>query len=214
LPPKLLRALQDGEIQRLGSDRQHRVNVRIVAATNRDLKQEVAAGRFRADLYYRLSVYPLRVPPLRERDRDVLLLAGRFLQRCERRLGLRSVRLDQAARTWLREYEWPGNVRELEHALSRAAVKVLSVGQRREPIIELSAQDLGAELQPKAVAAHAALIDPVASDVTLNEALDRYRRELIENRLREHDGHFATTARSLGLDRGNFHRLLKRLDLR
>src|SRR5690606_36164834 len=99
---KLLRALQSGEVQRLGCDRTHRVDVRLVAATNRDLKQEVLAGRFRIDLYHRLSVYPLLVPPLRERGDDVLLLAGCFLERSQRQLGLRGVRLSHAARKWLR----------------------------------------------------------------------------------------------------------------
>src|SRR5690606_30110229 len=98
---KLLRALETGEIQRIGSDRQHRVSVRLIAATNRDLKQEVASGRFRADLFHRLSVYPLVVPPLRERGDDRLLLAGYFLERCRRQLGLRGLRLDRSAREWL-----------------------------------------------------------------------------------------------------------------
>jgi anaerobic nitric oxide reductase transcription regulator len=214
LQPKLLRALQDGEIQRLGSDRHHRVNVRVIAATNRDLKQEVAAGRFRADLYYRLSVYPLVVPPLREREGDVLLLAGRFLQRCERRLGLRGVRLDHSARAWLREYHWPGNVRELEHALSRATVKAVSAGRSRERIIELSAEDLDTGARARSIITSETRIDAIARDATLQEALDSFRRELIEDRLRAHGGHLAATARSLGLDRGNFHRLLKRIGLR
>ena len=214
LQPKLLRALQNGEIQRLGSDRHHRVNVRVIAATNRNLKEEVAAGRFRADLYYRLSVYPLMVPPLRERGGDVLLLAGSFLQRCERQLGLRGVRLDPAARAWLRRYDWPGNVRELQHALSRATVKALSRGQHRDRIIELSAQDLGAEPRTVTLPASASHIEPAAGNIPLQEAIEQYRREIVARRLREHDGHLAATARSLGLDRGNFHRLLKRMGLR
>lgn len=214
LQPKLLRALQNGEIQRLGSDRHHRVDVRLIAATNRNLTDEVAAGRFRPDLYHRLSVYPLVVPPLRERGRDVLLLAGRFLQICERRLGLRGLRLNRGASEWLLQYAWPGNVRELQHAISRAAVRALANGQSRERIIELDLQLLGAEQPP---AAHEALF--AASQIssgteTLQDALDRYRREIIESRLREHGGRLTPAARSLGMDRGNFHRLLKRLGLR
>jgi anaerobic nitric oxide reductase transcription regulator len=214
LQPKLLRALQNGEIQRVGSDRHHRVDVRVIAATNRNLKEEVMAGRFRADLYHRLSVYPLVVPPLREREQDAVLLAGAFLQRCERRLGLRGVRLAKSARDWLSGYSWPGNVRELEHAISRAVVKALSSGQTRERIIELQAQHLGAERLAPTPAVPAALEAQVASSLPLQDALEQYRREIITTRLREHDGNLSATARSLGLDRGNFHRLLTRLGLR
>lgn len=123
LQPKLLRVLQEGELQPLGSDRVVSVNVRVIAATNRDLEAEVAAGHFREDLYHRLSVYPLRVPPLRERGRaDLLALAGTFLEHNRTRLGLGNLRLTPAAERLLCDYPWPGNVRELEHCLSRAAL--------------------------------------------------------------------------------------------
>jgi anaerobic nitric oxide reductase transcription regulator len=122
---KLLRVLQSGEVQRPGSDRLLRVDVRVLAATNRDLAAEVAAGRFRADLYHRLSVYPLRVPALRERGRDVLALAGGFLEENQHRLGTRNLRLTPAAKAWLLQQPWPGNVRELEHVISRAALRVV-----------------------------------------------------------------------------------------
>src|SRR5690606_6414592 len=114
--------LQSGEIQRVGSDLPHHVDVRVIAATNRDLAEEVRAQRFRADLYHRLSVYPLTVPPLRAREGDLSQLAGFFLQRCERKFGLRGLRLSPDATAWLQQQQWPGNVRELEHAISRAVV--------------------------------------------------------------------------------------------
>src|SRR6185369_12473711 len=98
LQPKLLRALQSGEIQRVGSDRAHRVDVRVVAATNRDLPLEIEAGRFRADLYHRLAAFPIRVPPLRERPEDVPVLAAHFLDTARRRLGLGRVALTPDAR--------------------------------------------------------------------------------------------------------------------
>lgn len=157
---------------------------------------------------------PLTVPPLRERGSDVLLLAGNFLQRSERQLGVRGVRLDTSARNWLLSYDWPGNVRELEHTLSRAIVKALSRGQSRERIIELSAKDLGADVGAPPVKAAASDTTAEGSRMTLQEAMEQYRREFVAARLREHGGHIAATARSLGLDRGNFHRLLKRLGLR
>lgn len=210
---KLLRALQSGEIQRVGSDESHRVNVRVVAATNRDLEAEVQAGRFRADLYHRLNVYPLRVPPLRERNGDVTLLAGWFLHRAERQQGLRGVRLTPAAQQWLTRYDWPGNVRELEHAITRAVVKALAESHSRDRIVQLDLRHLGADpVLPTAEA----VPDAGASElpeVSLSEALDQYRRELIASRLAHYDNNFAAAARSLGVDRGNFYRQLKRLKM-
>lgn len=209
---KLLRALQNGEIQRIGSDRHHQVDVRLIAATNRDLKQAVAEGRFRPDLYHRLSVYPLQVPPLRERSEDILLLAGHFLERDQRRLGLRGVRLSAGARQWLTRFPWPGNIRELEHTLSRGIIRALSSGQPGDRVIELDTRHLGAE----AITAPAQ--EPPASvatdpDITLATAVDDYKRRLVTDRLHAHGGNRAAAARSLGLDRGNFSRLLKRLGL-
>ena len=127
---KLLRVLQGGQLQRLGSDREHRVDVRVLAATNRDLAAEVRAGRFRADLFHRLAVYALRVPALRERGHDALLLAGFFLEDNRSRLGLRSIRLSRAAQQAILQHDWPGNVRELEHMIGRAALKSLSRATR------------------------------------------------------------------------------------
>ncbi|HEY8495395.1 MAG TPA: nitric oxide reductase transcriptional regulator NorR [Myxococcota bacterium] len=215
---KLLRALQNGEIQRLGSDRHHRVDVRLIAATNRNLEEEIRAGRFRADLYHRLSVYPLVVPPLRERPEDVLPLAGWFLERAQRRLGVRRLRLSHDAREWLVRYPWPGNVRELEHAISRAAVKALSEGAPREGTVVLTPRHLGAEPAGSAPSVAPARAPDAAGaaarpDETLQEALDRFRRQVVAERLRQHGGRISATARSLGMDRANFHRLLRRLQL-
>lgn len=211
--PKLLRALQNGEIQRIGSDRHHRVDVRVIAATNRDLKTEVVAGRFRADLYHRLSVYPLMVPPLRERGDDVLLLAGYFIERNQRRLGLNGVRLSRRARQWLTHYDWPGNVRELEHTLSRAMIRALAAAPSRERVIELGIQHLGTEVSPlpDEVVAVAETTDQTLRP--LDEIIDHCRRRIILGRLKHHDGNKAAAARSLGIDRGNFHRLLRKLNL-
>ena len=119
---KILRVLQEKEIERVGGTGSKKVDVRIVAATNRDLRQEVIAGRFRADLYHRLSVFPLSVPALRDRDDDVVLLAGYFCEQCRLRMGLAQVVLSDATRASLRSWPWPGNVRELEHAIHRAVV--------------------------------------------------------------------------------------------
>ena len=121
LQVKLLRALQEGEVRRVGSTKSLKVDVRVITATNRNLEEEVKAGRFREDLYYRLSVITLRVPPLRERREDIPLLALHFLQRtCEE--TKKRVTLSEAALRTLREYEWSGNVRELENTIEHAVL--------------------------------------------------------------------------------------------
>ncbi|HMF08729.1 MAG TPA: sigma 54-interacting transcriptional regulator [Thermoanaerobaculia bacterium] len=128
LQPKLLRVLQDGEFEPVGGSRTRRVDVRVMAATNRDLEREVAEGRFREDLYYRLNVFPIRVPPLRERQEDIAPLATSFARRFARKLGrpFASLSLDEIGR--LRSYGWPGNVRELQNVIERALV--VSAGGR------------------------------------------------------------------------------------
>nr|WP_307954029.1 nitric oxide reductase transcriptional regulator NorR [Shigella flexneri] len=136
LQAKLLRVLQYGDIQRVGDDRSLRVDVRVLAATNRDLREEVLAGRFRADLFHRLSVFPLSVPPLRERGDDVILLAGYFCEQCRLRQGLSRVVLSAGARNLLQHYSFPGNVRELEHAIHRAVVLARATRNGDEVILE------------------------------------------------------------------------------
>jgi transcriptional regulator with GAF, ATPase, and Fis domain len=122
LQAKLLRVLQEGEFEPLGSARTMKVDVRVVAATNRDLKQMAADGEFREDLYFRLNVFPIHIPPLRERGRDVELLADAIAQRFARRMGKRIDPLTDEQRQLLREYDWPGNVRELQNVIERALI--------------------------------------------------------------------------------------------
>jgi transcriptional regulator with GAF, ATPase, and Fis domain len=122
LQAKLLRVLQEGEFERVGDDRTRRVDVRIVAATHRDLAAEVAAGRFRQDLYYRLSVFPIEVPPLRARKADIRRLAEHFLAHFGRAMGRQGLTLDESQARVLEAYEWPGNIRELRHVIERAVI--------------------------------------------------------------------------------------------
>jgi transcriptional regulator with GAF, ATPase, and Fis domain len=122
LQAKLLRVLQEGELERVGEERTRKVNVRLVAATNRDLRAEAEAGRFRQDLYYRLSVFPVELPPLRKRTEDVPLLAEHFLAQSARKLGRPKPRLTLANVQQLQRYPWPGNVRELQHVIERAVI--------------------------------------------------------------------------------------------
>jgi transcriptional regulator with GAF, ATPase, and Fis domain len=119
---KLLRVLQEAELERVGEERTRKVNVRLVAATNRNLRTEAEAGRFRQDLYYRLSVFPIELPPLRKRREDIPLLADHFLQVATRKLGKSKPQLTLAVVQRLQQYEWPGNVRELQHVIERAVI--------------------------------------------------------------------------------------------
>jgi transcriptional regulator with GAF, ATPase, and Fis domain len=127
-----LRVLQEGEFERVGEERTRRVKVRVIAATNRDLSAEVDAGRFRRDLYYRLSIFPLEVPPLRQRREDIGPLARHFARLAARRLGVRTAPLDDAALRALRNYDWPGNIRELQNVIERAVIMGRGVDVRPE----------------------------------------------------------------------------------
>ena len=119
---KLLRVLQEQELERVGDTRTRKVNVRIIAATNRDLKKEVDAGRFRQDLFYRLSVFPIEIPPLRERREDIPPLAAHFVKQSARRMNRPAPRVTQATMSQLTSHDWPGNVRELQNAIERAVI--------------------------------------------------------------------------------------------
>lgn len=217
---KLLRVLQSGQLQRVGSDQEHQVDVRIIAATNRDLAEEVRSGRFRADLYHRLSVYPLLVPPLRERGRDVLLLAGYFLEENRARMGLRSLRLNNEAQKLLLGHTWPGNVRELEHLISRAVLKSLSLSTERPRILTVEAQALGLEEEAVSVSTkpqerlHLSSGSDMEHGGSLKAAVDAYQKQLIEQVLLCHHGRWVEVARELGVDRANLNRLAKRLGIR
>jgi anaerobic nitric oxide reductase transcription regulator len=212
---KLLRVLQSGEIQRPGSDARLHVDVRVISATNRDLRHEVSQGRFREDLYYRLSVFPLRVPPLRERGKDVLLLAGNFLEENQQRLGASNFRLTLPAKQALQRYEWPGNVRELEHVMSGAALRAIAAqGRRTARWISIDVTHLALEsTTPTLASATEAGVTASDSASGLREAVDAFQRGWIREALRRNQGNLAATARAAGMDRGNFHRLVKRLGI-
>ena len=211
--PKLLRALQSGDVQRVGSDAAIHADVRILAATNRDLAAGVRDGRFRADLYHRLSVYPLRVPPLRERLADVPLLAGFFLDRARLQLGRGPLRLTPAARDALLGYHWPGNVRELEHVLLRAALRAAELATGGPILVATRHLGLAAASAP----APAPSADPPPAvglaGATLADATDAFRRSLVADTLAAAGGNWSEAARRLGVDRGNLYRLGRRLGL-
>jgi anaerobic nitric oxide reductase transcription regulator len=214
--PKLLRALQDGEIQRVGSDQPVRVDVRILAATNRDLAAEVAHGRFRADLFHRLDVFPLRIPPLRERRGDIGILGGFFLDRYRAQLGLGRVVLAPESLAQLERGEWPGNVRELDHVIARGVLRATARSAKGAPI-QIEPGDLELVVTPPARRHSSApqLVDLVAEGrLSLRAAVDELKRATIARALEGSQGNWAEAARRLGMDRGNLHHLARRLGVR
>ncbi len=212
IQPKLLRALQQGEIQRVGSDKLLKVDARIIAATNRDLVVEQAGGRFRSDLYHRLSVYPLHIPPLRDRREDIPLLAGHILDREAVRLGCSGARLDAASRTALTDYPWPGNVRELEHVLMRALVRASSGGAARRSAVVLTPEHLG--LDGTAFVTSIASAPQSSGQGPLRDRIDAFVRIEVSQALDANQGRWSATARALSLTPSNLQRLARRLQLR
>jgi anaerobic nitric oxide reductase transcription regulator len=210
----LLRVMQSGQLQRVGSDREHRVDVRIIAASNRDLADEVRAGRCRADFYHRLSVYPLSVPALRERGNDVLLLAGGFLEENRARLGLTGIRLASDAQALLLGWSWPGNVRELEHTVGRASLKALArMGRGQVLVIEGTDLDITLPAEPLSVPGLGVRPPREAEALPLRAALELYERQRIEASLARSGGNWAAAARELGMDRANLRRSAGRLGI-
>jgi two-component system response regulator HydG len=181
---KLLRALQEGEIRRVGESTPVQVDVRVIAATNQDLRRAISERRFREDLYYRLAVVPVRIPPLRERREDVPLLAAHFVQRYNHRTGEGKV-LTPEALAGLLSHDWPGNVRELENAIEQAAA--LSPGR------EIRAADV--QLEP----ARGAAPPPGDAGRTLAEAVEDAERRTIEAALARCEGDLGRVARDLGV---------------
>jgi len=211
---KLLRVLQSGEIQTLGEDKIKYVDVRVIAATNRNLKDEVAQGRFRADLYHRLSVYPLHVPTLKQRENDVVLLAGFFIEKTARKLAIKQLKLSVEAQLTLTQYSWPGNVRELEHVISRAALKAKQ-SQWQQDIITIEAEhcELNLNTQTQALLTTPTTVSENSPQLSLKQATDTFTHNLVSQQLEQHNFNWAATARTLCVDRANLIRLAKRLGI-
>jgi len=187
---KLLRVIQDGEFERLGDEQPTVADVRIVAATNSDLDADVAAGRFRQDLYYRLNVLRIEVPPLRERGEDVVLLARQFVAEIAQRLGRPAPRLGRETLGEIGAYSWPGNVRELRNVIERAMI--LNPG---DPLALDAAPDRALDPPPAAGAEE--------GDLTLRPALSRREKDMVLEALRRSRGVRKETARLLGIDQRN-----------
>ncbi len=199
---KVLRVLQDGELERVGGHTTLRCDVRVVAATNKDLQAEVAAGRFREDLYYRLAVVPIHAPPLRERKEDIPELANRFLAEACARNGRRPMSFTREAFLSLQGYDYPGNVRELRNLVERMAI--LCDGPAIGPD-EVSAILPGAR-RPRA--------DRHREGATLRELVEEAEREIVLAALEKHQDNIAETARTLGLERSHLYKKMKALGLK
>ncbi len=184
---KLLRVLQEREFERLGSNKTLHIDVRVIAATNRDLRAALEEGTFREDLYYRLNVVPLEIPPLRERKEDIPYLAGHFVEKLAPEMGNQVTGITNAAIDKLMQYSWPGNVRELENVIERSMV--MASGEK------LDAGDIRLDMNLRPRQSN--------GDLTLPEgmSLDSYEQELIRDALKRANGNKSQAARLLGLTR-------------
>ncbi|MGE5276888.1 MAG: sigma-54-dependent transcriptional regulator [Acidobacteriota bacterium] len=190
---KVLRALQEGRFTRVGSTKPIASDARILSATNKNLAAEIQRGRFREDLFFRLAVVPIDVPPLRERPEDVPVLARTFLERASQRFGRRPRQLSAAVLEALQAYRWPGNVRELKNLIERLVIL--------SPSPEIGVEDLPAEFRPEEGA--------LPPDAPLRDARDDFERRYILAALRRHRGNVTRAAEALEIERSNLYRKLK-----
>jgi two-component system nitrogen regulation response regulator NtrX len=196
---KVLRVLQEQTLEAVGGTTPIKVDARVIAATNKDLQSEIRAGRFREDLYFRLNVIPVFVPPLRDRREDIAPLADYFMAELAREYGRRVKSFEAPATAALQHYTWPGNVRELRNVIERLMIMV--------PGESISAADLGF-LDLGGFGPPAAPV-PGTDRLTLHEARDRFERDLILRTLAEHQGNMSRTADALGVERSNLYRKMK-----
>src|SRR5437870_702666 len=196
---KVLRVLQEQTMEAVGGMARIKVDARVLAAPNKDLQAEIRGGRFREVLYFRLNVIPIFVPPLRDRQEDIPLLADHFMADFAREYGRRIKGFDSGARSTLQRYPWPGNVRELRNVIERLMIMV--------PGDAISSSDLGF-LDPSGLARPAG-DDASAERLSLHEARDRFERDLILRTLAEQQGNMSRTAEVLGVERSNLYRKMK-----
>jgi transcriptional regulator with GAF, ATPase, and Fis domain len=202
LQAKLLRVLQEGTIRAVGATAERQVDVRIICATNRDLAAEVEAGRFRGDLFYRLMVFPIRLPPLRDRTEDIPLLAAHFLRRYGEEYRIDLPGFTQEALDALAAYAWPGNIRELENEVQRLVIQA-------DPGEWIEVTDLSPRLRK--VEGTVARVAPKKG--TLKDMMDQVERALLSEALREHGGNKTRTAVTLGITREGLHKKLAKFGL-
>jgi two-component system nitrogen regulation response regulator NtrX len=216
---KVLRVLQSGEFNRVGGEQTLKVDVRVIAATNRDLQAAVAAGQFREDLYFRLAVVPLRAPPLRDRPDDVALLSASFIEASCRENGMRPKPISDDALAILADYSWPGNVRELRNVIERLVIlseDSIGLGDLPEEILD----DVERERRERSAGPSGAgstlprlELPPEARALPLRAFRDHVEREYIRAKLDEHGWNISRTAGLLGIERTNLHKKMRALGL-
>jgi DNA-binding NtrC family response regulator len=213
---KLLRTLQEGEVKRVGADETKSVDVRVLAATNIDLKSKIESGEFRRDLFYRLHVIAISLPPLREREDDVVLLASHFMRKLAVRMDRPPKRIGESAVRALRSYDWPGNVRELEHAIEHAFVLTHGeVIEARDLPIHSGESEAFNPVEPPTAILSIAPASSEAYGLSYAEAKKRILADFdvayVREQLRRTQGNVSDAARRSGLDRSNFRRVMRRL---
>ena len=190
---KLLRFLQEQQIERVGGRKPIRVDTRVLAATNVDLEKAMREGKFREDLFYRLAVVIVKLPPLRDRENDLTVLAEAFLKRYAEENGKRKLRFSKEAFQALQQYSWPGNVRELENRIKRAVIMCD-----------------GAKVTPDDLTLNT---DASATNLNLKDARDQLEREMLTKALRKHRGKIAPAAAELGISRPTFYEMMEKLGI-
>lgn len=206
LQAKLLRVIQQGELQRVGSDHNLWINVRIIAATNRNLKHEVEIGTFRADLFHRLNVFPIHVPPLRNREGDIPVLAGYLLEKVRQQFNAPNLHTSSKVLAQLEAAPWYGNVRELEHSLTRAALHAIQQGENT-----IKLHHFGTTLGLNDVKNTSSLLPQTSQP--MRNLVEQYQKILIEHALQQNNRVWAQAAAFLQMDRGNLYRLGKKLGI-
>lgn len=205
LQPKLLRALQEGEIERVGGGRPIPVNVRLIAATNRNLSDMVKKGTFRADLYYRLHVVTIKLPPLRERKDDMPLLIKHFMARCNRKFGKRVTSVSDEVMKVLLDYSWPGNIRELENLFERIIVTADA------SLIGLN--DLPPSFGGEGTLSQRSIDDPISLILPLDQKYQEWEKRYLQEVLKNQDWHQGKSARLLGIHRKTLEAKMKKYGL-
>jgi two-component system nitrogen regulation response regulator NtrX len=198
---KVLRAIQELRFERIGGEESISVDVRLVAATNRDLRREIAAGRFREDLFFRLNVIPIHVPPLRERSDDVEALVGYFMRKLKLPARPAPKEISPEAMEALKAYPWPGNIRELKNFVER--VNIMSANE------VISVEDVEQYLGMSRVGRLQAPLQEYLT-LDLNDARDNFERDIIQLRLRENLFNVARTAQALGISASNLHNKIRK----
>ena len=202
---KILRILEEQRFERVGGNKTIQVDVRVIAATNKNLEEEIKKGTFREDLYFRLNVIPFTVPPLRERNGDILLLADYFLREFTEKRGKLLKVLNEEAKSVLMAYSWPGNVRELKNLMERLSIMV--------PSHMITPDDLPPEMTRKSAQGATPLREPLFDAASIKEAVSLFERNFIIQKLKENEGNISRTAEKIGIARRNLTHKIKAYDI-